>query len=207
MQKKMIREEQILLSLDKMEFATRSQLQALHDLSSKRNASRVLHNMKEYLNVKRLDENIYSLNAIGRKVIGSKKKPPQYNHMIYHTLLRNDAYIYFNAPTEWEVEKGFDVEVVEKQNGISMKKMKYVRPDVIFKVEGKYHFLEVDHKSRMQSNYDKIRLYSQIIPSFTQSFHRPKIVFITSDLRKNKLTKAGKEYGIDILVLSKGEIY
>ncbi|MCM3616658.1 replication-relaxation family protein [Sutcliffiella horikoshii] len=196
-----------MLSLDRMEFATRSQLQALHNLSSKRNASRVLHNMKEYLNVKRLDENIYSLNAIGRKVIGSKKKPPQFNHLIYHTLLRNDAYIYFNAPTYWEVEKGFDVEIVEKQNGISLKKMKYVRPDVIFKVDGQFHFLEVDHKSRMQANYDKIRLYNQIIPSFTQSFHRPKLVFITTESRKSKLFKLGKEHGMDIMVLTKSEIY
>ncbi|MGD6782129.1 replication-relaxation family protein [Sutcliffiella horikoshii] len=196
-----------MLSLDKMEFATRSQLQALHNLSSKRNASRVLHNMKEYLNVKRLDENIYSLNAIGRKVIGSKKKPPQLNHMIYHTLLRNDAYIYFDAPTEWEVEKGFDVEIVENQNGISMKKMKYVRPDVIFKVKGQFHFLEVDHKSRMQSNYDKIRLYSQILPSFIKSFHIPKIVFVTTKSRKEKLIQLGKEFGMDIIVLTKEAIY
>lgn len=206
MQKKMLREEQILLSLDKMEFATRSQLQQLHGLSSKRNASRVLHNMKEYLHVRRMEENIYWLNSLGRRVIGSKKGEPKFTLQVTHTIMRNDIFIYYNQPDNWEVERHIDVEVMENKDGIMFKKIKTIRPDARFTINGQWHFLEVDRTAKMKTNEDKIRLYNQILPSFTKSFNRPKIIFYTDkESRKEKLLQLGKE--LDIEVLTKRDIY
>ncbi|WP_187442025.1 replication-relaxation family protein [Sutcliffiella horikoshii] len=195
-----------MLSLDKMEFATRSQLQELHGLSSKRNASRVLHNMKEYLHVKRMEENIYWLNSLGRKVIRSNKKEPKFTLQVPHAIMRNDIFIYYNQPDDWEVERHIDVEVTEIQNGIMFKKVKSVRPDARFTINGQWHFLEVDRTAKMKTNEDKIRLYHQILPNFTKSFHRPKIIFYTDiESRKEKLLQLGK--GLDMEVLTKRDIY
>jgi hypothetical protein len=46
-----IRQEEILQSFEVLRFATRQQLQKIHDLKSDRNALKILGRMKEYFHV------------------------------------------------------------------------------------------------------------------------------------------------------------
>ena len=71
--KKVQREENILLSLKKLSYLSRSQIQVLHDLGSARNASRILQHMNNYVSSFRDGENIYYLNKDGRERVNSKK--------------------------------------------------------------------------------------------------------------------------------------
>lgn len=101
----MIRQEEILYSLDKLGFATRSQIQTLHDLGSTRNANRILKDMSKYLNSFRVTENIYYLNKEGLDFLGLDKQPLNKNMQIEHHLMKNDMYIYFGLPDDWETER------------------------------------------------------------------------------------------------------
>ncbi len=69
----MEREEQILLSLKKLDFLTTQQLKQIHDLKSDRNAQRVLKQMEQYLNHFRDGQHIYYLNNNGRKRVDCEK--------------------------------------------------------------------------------------------------------------------------------------
>ncbi len=173
--KKRIRQEQILSSLDKLGFATRSQLQQIHKLGTDRNALTVLSNMGEYLHVKRHaernNENVYYLNQKGRELIGSEKER-KYKNDVEHYLLRNDMYIHYNFPNDFTIER----EIAFK-SGLTQK---IIRPDATFQKDNVYHFLEVDRTQSMIENKKKIALYAELSPLISTQFeHTPILIFYT----------------------------
>jgi hypothetical protein len=191
------RTEQILLSLDKLGFLSRSQIQEMHDLKSDRNAQRVLKNMRKYLNVERLEENIYYLNKAGRAYIGSDKVYTK-SQQIRHTLLRNQLYIYFKCPDHWEIEK----EVI--LNGKF-----YVKPDVLFTTD-KLYFAEIDVTQKMSVNKAKIEQYAKMRD--TKMFHLqygyfPKLVWVTkTKVKKERLIALCREKGLQHVVYTQEDI-
>ena len=72
------RQIEILSSLIKLEFATRRQLQAIHNLGSIRNANRILKDLRSYVHVTFHNrEHVYYLNKKGLALLelnGKKKK-------------------------------------------------------------------------------------------------------------------------------------
>lgn len=99
--KRIEREEQILLSLKKLDYLTRSQIQTIHKLGKNRNAIRVLRNMEKYINYFRDGENIYYLSAEGRKRVGAEKAHRRSTDAKYY-ILRNYVYIKYGCPQTWE---------------------------------------------------------------------------------------------------------
>ena len=99
--KNLKRIESILLSLNELDYLTRSQIQELHDLKGVRNANRILQGMSEYLGTFRHEkEKVYYLSQKGRDQIASfniRKKTQN----IEHFLLRNQLYIHLEKPKGW----------------------------------------------------------------------------------------------------------
>ncbi|RLM59986.1 hypothetical protein DVK08_19855, partial [Halorubrum sp. Atlit-9R] len=132
---KLTRWIQILTTLDSHGFMTTSQLQRLHNLGGRRNANRILNDMNDLLSSFQLEEKVYYLSAKGRKEIGSTTVRRRTLHT-QHSLLRNEVYLSYR-PDYWRVE--FPIKWADKS----------VIPDAIFKRDGQFVFLEVDHTQSM----------------------------------------------------------
>ena len=191
------RNERILLSLDKLQFLSRSQLQEIHNLKSDRNAQRVLRNLRTYLNVERLEENVYYLNKAGRSYIGSDNVV-QKSAQIKHILMRNQLYIYMGCPDHWEIEKA-----------VELAGTFYVRPDVLFTTD-KLHFAEIDATQKMSVNKAKIEAYAKMRD--TKMFHVeygyfPKLIWLTrTTIKKERLIALCREKGLQHTVYSLEDI-
>lgn len=209
-EKKKIRQERILESLIDLEFATRKQLQQIHNLGSDRNANRVLKDLGEWVNRGNLDgEYVYYLSEYGAKWLGIEKGV-KWSSRVRHTIMRNDLYIYYGCPSDWENEKALEYTANVKIQGIYMKKNKTIVPDSRFTKERIRHYVEIDNLRQMKDNKLKLRDYAQMQESFelarggyfnliiyTSSPHRQKIfqglmkkyklrgqVFIKQDIEK-----------------------
>ncbi|MCA1029207.1 replication-relaxation family protein [Cytobacillus kochii] len=174
------------MSLKKLGFLSRSQLQKLHRLGGTRNANRILKDLSDYLNVVRLNENIYYLNAEGRQRVGANKVLKKTNQIIHH-LMRNSVYISYGCPTTWKNE----VKLIVKDE-IS------IIADAIFKVANTYHIIEVDHLQKMSVNREKIRKYKRLIDLGV--FEKPpKFIWITTThYRKKQLMELSE--GLQVLI-------
>lgn len=95
------REERILLRLDKLNFATRKQLQIIENLGGDRNAHRILHRMEKskLLSTVRYEKKIYYLSNRGKERVGSNQSKLK-RDKIKHTLMRNDMYIKLGMPAD-----------------------------------------------------------------------------------------------------------
>ncbi|WP_018664636.1 replication-relaxation family protein [Heyndrickxia acidiproducens] len=195
--------EQILLSLDKLGFATRTQLQQIHDLGSTRNALDVLKRMGEYLQVKRHaprnNVNVYYLNQKGRELIGSEKER-KYSLETEHFLMRNDMYIYYGFPDDFQIERD-----VAFQSGLAKK---VIRPDARFSKDGTIYFLEVDRTQNMTTNKKKIATYAELSPLITIQYKKcPIIIFYTSiAARKDTIEKLCRAAKLNVEVKTPQEI-
>lgn len=144
-----MREEAILLSLKKLGYLSRSQIQRIHQLGGDRNARKVLADMKQFLSSFREGETVYYLNKEGRERIGSqtvRKKTLQAKHY----LMRNELYIAFGQPETWKNEPK-----------IGTKKTGFIIADAMFTVDGRYYFVEVDCTQKMSVNRRKIEKYKK----------------------------------------------
>jgi Replication-relaxation len=209
-QKKLMRQEKILLSLSKLGFATRAQLQKIHDLGKTRNANRILYEMREYLNHFRLGEegNVYYLNQKGLDLLGISGKPLNKNMQYEHTLMKNDMYIYFGCPKDWALERPIHFKMKEDLGGVIVTKEKTIIPDARFTKNGLYHFVEVDHQQQMKENLKKIKLYKGLSSSIKEQFKQtPAIIFYTTtENRKKKLDEWCDREELYYQVLSKKDI-
>lgn len=98
------RQESILLSLKKLDYLNRDQLQRIHRLGQVRNANRVLRDLSPYLSRFR-DEYaaIYYLNKEGREYVDSKKIKRK-TIFVSHVIMRNEFYIFCGFPHDWKNE-------------------------------------------------------------------------------------------------------
>ncbi|MCQ6275737.1 replication-relaxation family protein [Bacillus sp. V3B] len=169
------RQENILLSLKKLGFLSRSQIQKLHRLGGTRNTNRILKDMQDFLNVVRLHENVYYLNAEGRQRVGETKVLKR-THQITHHLMRNSLYLAFGCPATWKNE----VKLIVKDE-VS------VIADAVFTMAGTYHIIEVDHTQKMIENREKIKKYRRLIELGV--FEKPpKFIWATTtEYRKKQL--------------------
>lgn len=169
--------------MKKLDYASRRQLQKLHDLSGDRNARKVLDNMKEYISCFRGDngENIYYLNKTGRERVDCeviRQKTVQAGHY----LMRADAYIHYVGNEDWRNEMKFTVPDVVT-----------VIPDAYFRYNQKRHFLEIDHLQHMSKNREKIDKYRKLQDTGVlqkKIGYFPRLVWVTlAESRKMQLTE------------------
>ncbi|WP_103108436.1 replication-relaxation family protein [Brevibacillus reuszeri] len=149
--KRIERTEQILHSLDRFGFLSRSHIQRLHRLGGDRNAQRVLKNMEEYLQSFREEEygTVYYLNRVGRQMIGSQKVVRR-TLQIKHILMRNDFYFHIGCPGNWRNE----IKVTDGQTTLVT--------DALFIKDKRHNFLEVDNTQSMTENSAKVKRYKEM---------------------------------------------
>lgn len=197
--RRQMREEKVLLCLSKMKFATREQLQQVKELElgNERNALKVLGQMKELIQVKNhLGRNVYYLAKKGADMVGIEGLPSWSTHIDHH-LLRNDIYVHYQCPLDWEVERDVELRPVVGDP-------KILRPDARFTVDGRWHFLEVDRTQSMVENKKKLDLYSQLnhlIESGTTL-----IFYTTTPMRKETISKYAQEKGLTFRVITKQDL-
>jgi len=189
--KKQQRHEQILLSLDNLTYATQQQLQVINKLGGDRNAHRILHDMEKdkIISSIRTERKIYFLSRQGSEQIGidhiELKKAE-----IPHVLMRNDLYIKLGMPADWK-----------KEQPIKWGDHRLI-PDVTYRVNNEYHFVEIDYRQQMRTNYEKIEKYTSLSKAIFNTYkHHPTLIWYTlSDVRNGKLkeacTKAGVKFSI-----------
>lgn len=189
--KKEEREEKILSSLDELTYATRKQLQIVNDLGGDRNAHRILYRMEKdgIISSIRREQKIYYLSNRGKTRIGSSQGKLK-KGLIDHTLMRNDLYIQLGMPNDWKKE----LPVSWGENRII--------PDVTFKKDGEYHFVEIDNKQSMANNIDKIKRYKDLsYVIFKEYAHHPTIIWYSlSKMRKERIKETLEKYGIKHMI-------
>ncbi|KAB2332917.1 replication-relaxation family protein [Bacillus mesophilum] len=186
------RQERILLTLKKLGFLSRSQIQRLHRLGGDRNANRILSDMNDYLHAVRLDEKVYYLNAAGRERVGATKVLKK-THQITHHLMRNSLYIAQGCPSSWKVEVKLAV-----KNEVT------VIADALFTMADRYFICEVDNTQRMAENKAKIAKYRHLI-ALGVFKKQPKFIWITTtEYRRKQLEKMCE--GLDARIYTRGDL-
>lgn len=177
------REEAILLSLKKLDYLTRGQIQRIHNLKSDRNAQRVLKQMEEYLSVMRNGENVYYLNTKGRALVNCDKVRKSTGN-VQHYIMRNYIYIAFGCPTTWRNE------IRVTSEGATKKDRVICVPDALFKQGDVYTVVEVDNTQTMKKNQAKIEKYRILKQRLAFGMIAPKFVWITTtEHRRQELIK------------------
>jgi hypothetical protein len=188
----MQRHENILLSLKRLDYLSRSHIQRLHDLKGDRNARRVLADMKEWLSSFRGEtaESIYYLSKAGRDRVGAtiaRQKIGQANHY----LMRADAFIKYGSPADWRNEIKITVPDVVR-----------VIPDAMFTQGGRKHFVEIDHLQAMSKNAEKIQKYRKLKETGAlqdKYLQFPRLLWVTmTEGRRKQLTDLSK--GLDVTI-------
>ncbi|MED3574485.1 hypothetical protein [Cytobacillus praedii] len=167
-------------------------LQQIHDLKSYRNACRIVKQLGPYVNeTYYMKEKVIYLNKHGRELIGSTKEDNK-KHLMAHTFLRNEVFIYFKCPHDWKNEHLLETILVpENSFGIQFKHVnlgtkKKVISDASFKRNGYLHLIEVDNARKMIDNKKKIETYKEVLPAFKEQ--TPILYFFTTtEDRKRKL--------------------
>lgn len=161
------------MSLKKLHYLSRSQLQRIHRLGGVRNANKVLSDMAEYLHTARLQENVYYLNANGRDRVGSTKVLKKTNQ-IEHYLMRNELYIANGCPASWKQEIK-----------LTIKGQLTIVADALFIRDKTYHICEVDNTQKMSVNREKAKKYRRLVE--IANFEKPpKFIWITTTEYRRK---------------------
>lgn len=139
-------------------------------------------------------EKVIYLNRDGRNLIGSDNEINRAKQMT-HTLLRNEVYIYYSCPMDWQNEYTLETQLKPRTNldihlGGNLKMSDKIRvvPDAVFKRNGYVYFIEVDNTRDMRDNKKKIERYAEILPLIRKDFKESPVVcfFTLSEDRKRK---------------------
>ncbi|PGP64792.1 hypothetical protein CN998_26665 [Bacillus cereus] len=188
--KQKARQIEILSSLNKLEFASRRQLQAIHALGSIRNANRILKDLRQYCHVTSHNrEYVYYLNKKGCALLGLEPNERKKKHQLEHILLRNEAWMWLGFPN-WKIEQVIKFRYQNEE--------KIIIPDAYYVVDQVPHFVEIDRMQHMKTNEEKIQNYGLIAKIYkNQKDITPSILFFTiSDYREKKLESYGIKYNV-----------
>lgn len=150
------------------------------DIPNVRMMNRILYNMRSYLHSTFLHENVYYLNKKGRELIGSQYEFKK-NSRLEHHIMRNDIYIFYHYPRDWQIE----CPVTWIDDGKDYRLIS----DARFTYEGKLYFVEIDVQQKMIANRQKIKKYASLFRVILQEkIGKPVLLWYTvSEMRKRQL--------------------
>lgn len=186
-------------TIDKLGMTTIRQLRLIHELKNYRYACHVISHLKQYLHTTFFNrEKVFYLNKNGRYLIDSQREITK-TSQIEHYLLRNEAYIFYRFPFDWEMEKVIEFEVEENKSvhGIitnlkTIAKKKIVA-DAYFTRNGYTHIVEIDNTRDMKDNRQKVINYSEVLKNANMTKLE---LFTTTSNRKNKFEAWLKEFKV-----------
>jgi hypothetical protein len=137
-------------------------------------------------------EKVIYLNKKGREMIASDKEEIKVSAQTIHSLLRNEVYIYFKCPFDWEIEHTLSASVEAPNSfgvsfqGLSLSNKKTIVCDAVFKRNGYFYLIEIDNTQDMKVNKKKIEKYREVLPAYKEQ--TPMLYFFTqTESRKKKL--------------------
>ena len=184
--------ESLLTTIDRLGIVKIKHLQQIHDLNY-RNACRIISSqLRPFIHETFYQkEKVIYLNKKGRELIASEKEV-QVNQQTLHSLLRNEVYIHFNCPADWQNEYTLETAGNALNSfGISFQigtltNTKKLIADAVFKRNGYMHIIEVDNEQKMNDNKKKIDSYKGVLPAYKSE--TPILYFFTkTENRKIKL--------------------
>jgi len=197
----MLREEKILYALDALEYANRRQLQIINGLGGDRNANRILSEMEKDKSIKsiRTEQKIYYVANKGKEKLGSNKQTKDKGQIV-HTLMRNDIFIHYQMPDDWQPEQPIDVVIDGEEITVIC--------DAVFSLRGELHFVEIDNTQTTRTNKDKIDKYKSISKMVWKKYnHNPTLIWYTvSENRKRLLEEYCEKKGVKAKVYCVGEV-
>lgn len=202
------------MTIDRLGIVKIKHLQHIHKLGSYRNACKIINALSDYTHQKYWNkEKVIYLNEKGRKLIDSEHSVTM-SLNTEHYLLRNDIYIHFECPHDWNIEHTFET-VTEAPSrtdiiiqGINPTNKKRVVSDAYFTRNGYAYLIEIDNKLNMADNRKKVNSYAEILPLIRKDFNGAPILYFfthTQD-RKKKLSAWLRERGIRHEVLMYSEM-
>lgn len=174
--------------MKRCDYLSRSQLQAIHNLGSPRNTSRVLKDMSRYVTYFRDGEAIYYLTKEGRELVNAKKVRKK-TLQARHFIMRNSLYIAYGCPETWKNE--VKLELPNRVKAIC---------DALFSHEGCYYIIEVDHTQTMLANKTKMSKYRKLIDLGVFDREPAFIWITTTEYRSRKLEELCE--GLDVKVFT-----
>lgn len=177
------------MSLKKLDYLTRKQIQKMHNLKGDRNAHRIIKQMETYLSNFYDGHKIYYLNKKGRDYVNAEVIRNKLS-TADHYLMRNDLYIHYNQPDTWKNE-------IRMISGSDKNKITIVA-DAYFIRNNKYHIIEIDNLQKMNKNRLKIDKYRRLIER-NPFKGMPVLIWVTtSTYRQEMLTELCE--GLDVRV-------
>jgi hypothetical protein len=167
-------------NLAQLKYATRKQLQAMHNLQGKRNSQRILKAMTDsnlLLWTKVDQENVYYLSKLGAEQVGVE--PVKKSNQIEHVLLRNEAWMFLNYP-QWFLEAPIELKIQGQ--------MRRLIPDAQY-MEDTLYCVEIDNQQRLIKNKEKLEMYSVLNRMYEKDMNKKIVVqfFTTCQSRKSKI--------------------
>ncbi|MGM8215189.1 replication-relaxation family protein [Bacillaceae bacterium W0354] len=178
------------MSLKKLDYLTRKQIQKLHDLKGDRNARRVLQQMNPYLSHFYDGQKIYYLSKEGREKVNCKIARSKIT-TAQHYLMRNDLYIHLGQPATWRNE----IKMISHEG---KKDEIVIVADAHFTRNGRHHIIEIDNMQKMKKNKIKIDKYRRLIQrnSFKEM---PKLIWVTTtEYRRKALLDLSEGLDVDV---------
>ncbi|WP_211749416.1 replication-relaxation family protein [Paenibacillus sp. Marseille-Q4541] len=187
----------ILSSFETYGYLTTSQVQRLNNLGGRRNTTRILNDMSDFLSSFREGETVFYLNANGRKEIGSEKPQLRRTQHVGHTIMRNDVLIALQ-PEYWRPEY-----TVKWDNHA-------IQADALLRTKNAYTFLEVDITQSTAQNQRKIDMYRALKDTGRwekKHGNFPAILFVTvSEYRRDRLRAILDKAGLESQVLTRDDL-
>lgn len=182
------RQERILLSLRRLGFLTRKQLQRIHQLGKTRNTNIALKSLDEYvIHYREGYDTVYYLSKLGREYVQSKRQLRK-NQFVGHILMRNEWFIYSGMPEYWKNE----VKIGDNTDTRIC--------DTLYKENGYLKILEVDRLQKMSENKIKAQSYYGMYKRGTatrQLGYFPVVVWLTStELRRKQIKGICNDLGL-----------
>ncbi|KAA0563687.1 hypothetical protein F0342_12850 [Bacillus sp. CH30_1T] len=206
--------ESLLMTIDRLGIVKIKHLQHIHKLGSYRNACKIVNGLSEYTHQKYWNkEKVIYLNEKARKLIDSEHSVTM-SLNTEHYLLRNDIYIHFGCPHDWDIEHTFETvtEPLSRTDiiiqGIKPSNKRKLVTDAYFTRNGYAYLIEIDNKLNMADNRKKVSNYAEVLPLIRKNFNGAPILYFfthTKD-RKKKLSTWLKDRGIRHEVILYDEI-
>lgn len=132
------------------------------------------------------NEHIYYLTKLGAEQIDGKPCRRMASSSITHTLLRTEAWLMLGRPDKWFIEQPISLDGDGK---------KIIKPDAFYFIGEDLYCVEIDNKSKMSVNREKIEQYRILTENYYADTGRKPIIqfFVTIESRKESLLRIAED--------------